>query len=300
MIARRAVLRGLGALAAAPLLTGPVRAEIALGDGASLVTVSDGHLILPPDLVFGPMPQEELAEALRPLGIAPTDRLEPACNVTLLRRGDRVVLFDAGAGPDFQPTAGHLAAALEVAGITADAVTDVIFTHAHPDHLWGVLDGFDEPTFPRARHHIGAVERAYWSDPATVQSIDPARQSFVVGAARRIEALGERISILRAGLEPVPGVEVIETFGHTPGHLSFQIEDVLILGDALSNHHVAFARPAWNSGSDQDMPTAAQTRVRLLDRIVADDLRIVGFHLPGGGIGRVEPRERGFRFVPGD
>ena len=39
------------------------------------------------------------------------------------------------------------------------------------------------------------------------------------------------------------------------------------LGDALGNHHVAFEAPGFASGSDQDPPTAAQTRLGLLDPV---------------------------------
>ena len=71
----------------------------------------------------------------------------------------------------------------------------------------------------------------------------------------------------------------------------------LVLGDAIGNHHVAFQRPDWESGSDQDMALAAKTRGMLFDRIMADDLAVVGFHLPNGGIGRVDRFKDGFKFI---
>ncbi|MEM8579222.1 MAG: MBL fold metallo-hydrolase, partial [Pseudomonadota bacterium] len=73
----------------------------------------------------------------------------------------------------------------------------------------------------------------------------------------------------------------------------------LILGDAIANHHVALARPDWIAGSDQDGARGAATRLRLLDRIMAEDLRVVGFHMPGGGLGRIDRSESGYLFVPG-
>ena len=87
-----------------------------------------------------------------------------------------------------------------------------------------------------------------------------------------------------------------------PSASSFEIraggEAAMIVGDAIGNHHVAFARPEWPGGSDQDPETAARTRTRLLDRLVSDQMTLVGFHLPNGGIGRVEKATDGFRFVP--
>ncbi len=71
-------------------------------------TVTDGSLVLPGSFVFAPMPEAELARDLAGFSIS-ADRLEPECNVALYRDGTNTVLFDAGAGPDFMPSAGfHL------------------------------------------------------------------------------------------------------------------------------------------------------------------------------------------------
>ena len=69
------------------------------------------------------------------------------------------------------------------------------------------------------------------------------------------------------------------------------------MGDAIGNHHVAFAKPSWESGSDQDAAMAVRARKMLLDRLSSEDLSLVGFHLPGGGIGRAEKSGDGYRFV---
>ena len=94
------------------------------------------------------------------------------------------------------------------------------------------------------------------------------------------------------------------TYGHTPGHMSFELKNgsdtAMVVGDAIGNHHVAFARPDWNSGADQDMSQGAATRQRLLDRLANEQLLMVGFHLPDGGMGRVEKTGDGFRFIGGE
>src|SRR6056297_3373115 len=77
-------------------------AQRELRGGGTVITVSDGNLVLPRGFIFDPMPQEQLAEVLAPFDLA-EDTLTPECNLTMLRRGERTVLFDAGAGPDFQP-----------------------------------------------------------------------------------------------------------------------------------------------------------------------------------------------------
>jgi hypothetical protein len=72
---------------------------------------------------------------------------------------------------------------------------------------------------------------------------------------------------------------------------------VLVVGDAIGNHHVAFRKPGWESGSDQDAPLAVSTRKMLFDRLTAEKLAMIGFHLPDGGIGRADVDGDGYRFV---
>lgn len=301
MLTRRHFLAAGAALVAGPHVTQRVWAgsKLTLGP-ATIETLSDGNLVLPGDFILGGMPQEEMKAIVAKYGL-PTDQLTPPCNVTLFRDGVNTVLFDVGAGPDFQPTAGKLPEAMEALDLAADDVTHVVFTHAHPDHLWGLLDEFDDPVFANAAFLIGQAEFDYWTDPDTVNTIGEARTSFAVGAARRLEAIADRVAFFGDGQEILPGVAARLTPGHTPGHMAFEIrngsESVMVVGDAIGNHHVGFERPDWASGSDQDPAMAAKTRSALLDQITADRMRLVGFHLPGGGIGRAEKAQSGYRFV---
>lgn len=283
-----------GAITALPRI-----ATATLGN-TTLTSVSDGTLVLPGGFIFEPMPKKELSPILIRHGLS-QERLEPECNLALWRDGTHTVLFDAGSGPDFMPSAGRLLDSLDAAGLDAADVTHVVFTHAHPDHIWGLLDDFDELTFPEATYLMGRAEWDYWWNPETVDTIGEARAAFAVGAKRRMEAIEDVVEFFDDGDEILPGLSAISTPGHTPGHMSFEArsgaESAVILGDAIGNHHVAFARPDWHSGSDQDAVTAAATRQRLLDRLVSEQMRVVGFHLPGGGMGRVERDGSAYRFA---
>ncbi|SNX71064.1 glyoxylase-like metal-dependent hydrolase (beta-lactamase superfamily II) [Cereibacter ovatus] len=290
-LSRRHFLTAAAGLAASRLWAG----STLTGPGFRLDTLSDGHLVVPPDFLLGDM--ADAAGYLARHGL-PQDRLSPPCNVTLLRDGVRTVLFDVGAGPDFMPTAGKLSEALALLQLAPDEVTHVVFSHGHPDHLWGMLDDFDEPVFPNAEHLFGAVDHAYWTDPATPGTIGEARQTFAVGAARRLQAMAGRLALFQDGQEVLPGVVALMTPGHTPGHMAFLLDGVLIAGDAIGNAHIGFERPLHRVPSDQEPGQGAETRARLLDRAAADRLTLVGFHLPEGGIGQVERAAEGFRFVP--
>lgn len=298
MLSKRDFLLGLGAA----VTIGPRIHARQLGQ-ATLSTVSDGTLVLPGDFIFGPMPQAELAEVLQQYDVSP-DRLTPECNLSLYQDGQNTVLFDVGSGPDFMPSAGSVLESLDAAGVAPEDVTHVVFTHAHPDHIWGLIDDFDEPVFYEATYLMGRTEWDYWWNPETVNTIGDARAAFAVGAKRRMEFIEDAVELFDDGDEILPGVAALSTAGHTPGHMAFEVrsgnESALIVGDAIGNHHVAFARPEWPSGSDQDAETAIGARTMLLDRLANEQMPVVGFHLPEGGMGRVEKADTGYRFVSED
>ncbi|WP_369758137.1 MULTISPECIES: MBL fold metallo-hydrolase [unclassified Falsihalocynthiibacter] len=300
---RRNFLAGGAALTAGGALglqVGSTHAQVAFGD-VKIDVVSDGNLTLPGSFIFEPMSKEKLLPILEKYGQS-FEVLTPPCNVTLMRHGDRTVLFDVGSGPDFSPNSGILINSLEALEVAPEDVTDIIFTHAHPDHLWGLLDDFDDPLFPEASYMIGKTEWDYWMNPNTIDEIGEARTSFAVGAKRRLEMIEDQIEFFAAGDEIMTGVMARSTFGHTPGHTAFEVrqgsESLMILGDCIGNDHIAFAKPAWNSGSDQDQETAAATRITLLDQLANEKTRVIGYHLSGNGIGYVDKVSDGYVFVP--
>lgn len=272
-----------------------------IGDGL-LTVLSDGHLQLP-------------ASFLRPEGIGDAelqqllmryqlsgDSYTPDCNISIWQHAERTVLFDVGAGSQFMSSAGQLSAALENAGIDPEAVTDVIMTHCHPDHLWGLLDDFDDLLYPNATIHVHQDELDYWLADDTLSKTPESRQTFVVGAQSRLARADEQLSVFGSGDEVLPGIEAVDTRGHTPGHTSFALhqgdEAVLIVGDALNNVALSFEYPELPSASDQNAELASKTRLALLDRMATDQMRFIGFHMPTPGFGRVERGEgKSFRFV---
>ncbi|WP_122073063.1 MBL fold metallo-hydrolase [Pseudophaeobacter sp. EL27] len=300
---RRVFIAGLAAAGMAPAVSrakSGMPGQLTLGE-MQVMTLSDGHLTLPRSMLFAGLEPGAVDQILQARGVA-AGAIHPPINVTLLRHAGRVVLFDAGSGPGFQSTAGQLTAALDTVGLAPDEVTHVVFTHCHPDHLWGVLDDFDDPLFPNAQYLMGEVEWEYWFDPNTASTISGDRASMAVGARRRLEAIEERLSRFGDGQEILPGVAAHASYGHTPGHMSFELRDgqksALIGGDAIGNHHVSFAQPGWAIGTDQDVDLAAKTRFRLLDMLAHDQMQLIGYHLPNGGIGRVETAQNGYRFIP--
>ncbi|MEM8836448.1 MAG: MBL fold metallo-hydrolase [Pseudomonadota bacterium] len=302
---RRTLLKlsiAMGTSLALPDMVRSVSAkEVAKGNGLEIVTVSDGYLRLPLSFIFPDIAQEDLTETLGDI-IVEGEFVENALNLTLMRSENRLVLFDAGSGPNFMPSAGDLTDNLDAIGIAPDEITDVVFTHAHPDHLWGILDDFDDVLFSEADLHISRAEFDFWRDPKTLDLMPEARKPFAVGAKNRLDAISEQVKLFEPGAEIFAGVEAVDTSGHTPGHMSFVIhgagDPVMVLGDALTNSIISFEKPELPSGTDHDPEKGIKTRKVLLDRLGADAMQFVGYHLPNEGVGRVEKTAKGYRFSP--
>ncbi|WP_435140668.1 MBL fold metallo-hydrolase [Pseudopelagicola sp. nBUS_19] len=298
-ISRRRFLQQTSGTAALALLSSRSVAELAIGKG-TLSTVSDGHLVLPKSFAIGSAPEQEANKILNAHGIN-GETIEPSCNISVYRDGKNTILFDVGAGPDFMPTAGNIIDSLASINVAPEDVTHVLITHAHPDHIWGLLDDFDDPVFANAVHMMGRREWDYWWNPETINTIGQQRKIFAAGARRRLEMMEDIFERFNDGEEVVSGVSAIATEGHTPGHMSFEVRSgtqaSLIIGDAIVNHHLAFERPEWPSGSDQEPQKGLKTRRELFDRIITDKLSVVGFHFPGTGIGVVDQTANGYRFL---
>jgi len=265
-----------------------------------LLIFSDGHLVLPTNFLYDSQEQLSEIQSLYADAGIPFGANEPSINVTLWRHEDRLVLFDIGSGAQWMETAGKLPAQLELAGIDPADITDVVFTHAHPDHLWGVLDDFDDLFCPNATYHMHGQEYDYWMSEDTLNNTPEARLNMVAGARNRLPLIEPRLNRFNWGDEILPGVEAVDTHGHTPGHSSFALhqggETLMILGDALTHSIISFARPEWIRNNDVMAQAAVNTRLSLLDRLATDKTQLIGYHLPGAGLGAVVRRNKQYHY----
>jgi glyoxylase-like metal-dependent hydrolase (beta-lactamase superfamily II) len=225
----------------------------------------------------------------------------PATNVTLIRTGDDLVLVDSGSGNKFQPTAGKLLENLAANDIAPESVTKVVFSHAHPDHIWGTLGDDGALAFPNAAYYVGRAEWDFWTDPDLPGKMPEEVRPFAIGAQRDLAAVKERVTLVKDGDAIAPGVSVIDTPGHTPGHIALFVEgdDGLIVGaDVAANEFVSLPHPDWAFGFDADPEQGVATRKALLDRAATDGTAYLGFHFTYPGVGQVERDGAAYRFVP--
>lgn len=266
----------------------------------SAIALHDGALAFPNDTtVFGIGQSPRAVAALLEAAGAPSDSLHASIQPLLVKTSDRVLLFDTGAGTNLGPGAGHLATAMAAAGIDPRSVTDIFISHAHGDHVGGLVNAAGSLVFPNATIHLSAPEWKF----LTGMGSEAARNSAIARHDELVAAITPRIATFAPGSDILPGVvKAVEIAGHTPGHSGYLItsgrSSLLYIGDALHHYVVSVQRPSWLNGFDADRRTAAASRVALLERSAASGQRLYAIHLPFPGIGRVEKRGDGFVWMP--
>jgi glyoxylase-like metal-dependent hydrolase (beta-lactamase superfamily II) len=322
-VTRRSVLAAGAALAAGRLLGGCAapagRAEAAappcpdrsthyrfrLGD-FQVTTICDAAAVIdgPWPIVGENRPPGEV-EGLMRESLLPEKKFRPGFTPMLVQTGRELILFDTGNGAGGfvpRPHGGWLAAQLGPAGWTPEQVDVVVLSHAHPDHIGGVLEG-GKPLFPRARYVMGQAEYDYWSS-ADHRGSPPDSNEYKTSRLFRatMAPLADRFTFVKPGGEVAPGIRAIEAYGHTPGHLAFHLESqgkrLLFWGDCAHHEVASLAHPEWHAFFDMDKARGARTRRRIYEMAAAERLPVVGYHASFPSVGYVQRAGSAYRWLP--
>jgi glyoxylase-like metal-dependent hydrolase (beta-lactamase superfamily II) len=289
----------------------------------SLVAITDGHVSL---RRTRPAPEDQEATAraayvdqLLRDSYAPTDVVDAAVNALVVRTADKVILIDTGFGyrgdknvvlppglllfPGLVREAGHLLENLTAAGIDAGSVTDVLLTHAHIDHLGGILDASGEPVFPNATVHVSQPEFEFWTSelPDFSRSREGDQRAAMQLAKDVFRRVADRLRYFNDGDLLFGCIRAILAPGHTPGHTMLNIfsqgDELLHVADIAYNAELSFPNPDWGANLDTDFAQAVATRRRHFEELSQARTRAFGSHLPWPGLGFVRKEENGYRWV---
>lgn len=264
--------------------------------GMTITALHDGVLHLPTDdMVNGDA--QAIAQALAgsmavvEKGGAGTG-IRTSVNAFLVeKRGERV-LVDTGTRDCFQsfaPGLGQVPAALHAAGLAPEGIAHVLLTHAHPDHICGLLDAEGQMAYRKATVWIAAAEHAYWMSDAEKAATPPAHR-FLFDQARAALAPYAKAGRLKRfdADSPLPlSIRALPAPGHTAGHTAFLLDGLLLWGDAMHFPAVQFAMPGVHYSADWRGATAQATRESLLQQAAEGRWHVAGAHLPFPGIGKV-------------
>ncbi len=213
--------------------------------------------------------------------------------------------IDTRSGSVFGPTLGHFGAALTASGIDSSAVSRVVATHLHPDHVGGILaDGGNAFTNAElvTATATATADHGFWTN-ADVKAQAPADlHSFFDHATASVNAFADRLRLVDGTADIASGLTAVPLPGHTPGHMGVMLESagasLLIWGDVIHAAPLQMPRPEVAVAFDVDPDMAVATRLRLLDEVARDGQQVAGMHLPFPGIGYVERAGSEYRFVP--
>jgi glyoxylase-like metal-dependent hydrolase (beta-lactamase superfamily II) len=266
-----------------------------------ITVVSDGYITVPIDIVAPQGSPEERNEILMRTGDLNAGLVESKTNIPIIRKGGDLIIVDIGSGDKYQPSDGRLSGNLSASGIDAGAITKVVFTHAHPDHVWGTLTEDGSLRFPNATYYVGAAEWNFWMDPDYLANMPDVLHEFARGAQRDLGAIKDRVVMLKPGDDIVTGLRAIDTAGHTPGHLSLEMaggEGLIISADAATNEIASFRHPKSLFGYDTIPDLAIKNRANLIERAASDRSKLLGYHWTYPGVGFAERKANGYRYVP--
>ena len=217
----------------------------------------------------------------------------------LIRGGSHTVLIDTGNGARTRgqhPGAAGLPDRIAELGVALEEIDLILLTHFHGDHVgWNLEDDGGPITFPNARFYLHEADLAYLDDPTTPVS---AGTAFSESRIAPLVADGQ-LEGFDGEFSPAPGVVMVPTPGHTPGHCSVLIESqgerLFVVGDAAPN--VAhLEHPEWSPVFDLDPSRASESRRVLADRAIREQALVTGGHFQILTVGRLEGAGSGYRW----
>ncbi|WP_175871134.1 MBL fold metallo-hydrolase [Burkholderia sp. BCC0397] len=252
----------------------------------TITAISDGYLTASLDFLSN-IDVTDAAGMQRAAGQQAPSAVHINCYV--VRAAGRTILIDAGAG-GIRQWGGRLQDNLRLAGIDPAAIDTVLLTHAHPDHVGGLVNAAGQVAFPNAELVAHRREVEFWRDDGNLsRASERARGNFRI-ARQAFDAYGDALRTFDAG-EVLPGIAAMPLPGHTDGHTGYVLESgdqgLLVWGDIVHFPHIQIERPDVSIAFDQDASQAATTRARLLDRVSSEGLLIAGMHLGEAGFARI-------------
>ena len=214
-------------------------------------------------------------------------RLKMSIHALVVEAPGRRIIVDTCIGNDKQGRRipgwnnlhGSFLRDLGAAGFPRESIDTVLCTHLHVDHVgWNTMKvgGKWVPTFPQARYLIGRAEFDYWHS----QRDNEEQRGVFADSVEPIFAAG---LVDRVGTDHrlCPEIKLVPTLGHTPGHVSVQIESKgargLITGDFI-HHPCQLARPDWASNADYDKDASTRTRQAMFASLAGTPTLVIGTH----------------------
>ncbi len=271
-----------------------------VGQSTFVTTVFDGGMEFNPEIILTDDKTE--LEKLKKAAFYPKgDKIPAFLNGFLVENAGKTTLIDTGAA-NYGSGTGHIFDNLAALGVKPGQIDQVILTHAHPDHVNGLISDSGQPIF-KVPVYISEEELNFWFDDAKMAAMPGNKGAF--DAARKAlspyKASGQ-LQTFKMGADMGGGLSSVALPGHTPGHSGVRVTDghdqLLIWGDIVHLQSMQFRHPDWALKFDIDPAQAIATRKGIMEEVATDKTRIAGMHLSLPGMGHVAKASQGYDFIP--
>ncbi len=218
----------------------------------------------------------------------------------MVNTGANLVLFDTGMGTQkmFGPQTGRLLQSLREAGISPLQIDSIVISHAHIDHIGGMVNAANQRLFPNAKVYMSQADFDFWTDEKKLA--DPKSKDFVAHARKNLLPYRDRITFIKDGQEFLPGITAMAAPGHTVGHMVYMLtsegKSACFVGD-LTHHQVLLVeKPRMEFAYDSDPKAAVATRLKYLGMFAEKKIPILAYHFPWPGYGYLSKMGDGFRY----
>lgn len=299
-----------GALLSKSLVGSPKKAQKQIRTGTLSVRVdigtletyiiSDGFIQLEQiQPVFAPEESPMLVkEELKKLHLKdqPT---QSSINILLIRTNEKLILLDTGSGTYLGTNSGKLLKGLESLGIQPVDITDIVISHAHVDHIGGIIDKNGDIVFQSATYHVAEKEFKFWMSehPNFSKSKDQTDNSFSISLAKNIfQKIEKKLHVFEYGDILFDCIKTELAEGHTPGHTIFTIyandKAIKHIIDAFHTP-LLISHPSWGSQWDSDFDQAIKTREKIIENAINEKTVLMSCHLPWPGLGYIDQVNNG-------
>ena len=116
--------------------------ELMVGS-TKVIALKDGDLTLPKEILLNldEDTSNKVADENNQLTLS-------EINAYLIFKDKKILLVDAGCRDLFGPTCGFIHEQIAKANVKPKDITDIFFTHLHPDHVAGSIDKDGKAMFP--------------------------------------------------------------------------------------------------------------------------------------------------------
>lgn len=263
---------------------------------------SDGYLTLnQPQPTFAPaIPPAQFMDEMEKSHLT-KNIINFAINVMLIKTQEKTILIDAGMGNHFGDKQGWLLNNIENAGFSRNSITDILITHAHRDHIGGLITNDVTIVYPNAKYHIAKEEYDFWMsdnpDFSKSKLTFEQKNTTIDFTKKVLNRIKEKIVLFHPGDFLFSLVQTELAAGHTPGHTIFTISSE---GKSIKNVVDVFhsplliSNPEWGIEFDINFEQGIRTRTQILEDCYINKQLVMSSHLPWPGLGYIDKRDKYF------